>query len=87
MVVGVASVAGAKTAEMFFLDRRTIAEPGEISGPFTIELLDRMRSKTEVNSRNYLALVHYTAKQSRIGDDLDPRATNITSAKFQIKIL
>jgi transposase InsO family protein len=25
MVVGVASVAGAKTAEMFFLDRRTIA--------------------------------------------------------------
>jgi hypothetical protein len=28
MVVGVASVAGAKTAEMFFLDRRTIQELG-----------------------------------------------------------
>jgi hypothetical protein len=54
MVVGVASVAGAKTAEMFFLDRRTIAELGQISGPFTIALLDRMRSKTEVNYRKLL---------------------------------
>ena len=30
MVVGVTSVAGAKTAEMFFFDRRTIAELGQI---------------------------------------------------------
>lgn len=50
MVVGVTSVAGAKTAEMFFLDRRTIAE----LGPFTIALLDRMRSKTEVNYQKLL---------------------------------
>jgi len=35
---------------------------GSDSGPFTIGLLDRMRSKTEVNYRNYLALVHSSGK-------------------------
>ena len=87
MVVGVASVAGAKTAEMFFLDRRTIAELGQIRDRLQWHYWTgcevRQKLITEINFSTCAFIRQIKVDSVTIST---PR-NNITSAKSKIKIL